>query len=96
MLNDSGFLSAGKGRDAPKAPLAHVVAAHSKHAREPALVHALLVSGLFPNVATFKRGAKHGDMRGVRTREDGRVQFHPSSVVSKMKGNLCAHTPPMF
>jgi hypothetical protein len=95
VLLDTGFLSQpsnGSGDGAPRHDrLGAAVAAHSRHAGEGALIAALLVAGLCPSVASAKQ-----TKRGVkaRTRDDGKVSFHPSSLLASApahKGCATSH-----
>lgn len=75
VLLDAGFLT---GRAVEHSSLRHVIAAHSQHAHEPALVKAVLVAGLYPNVAVTWHKKRHCS---VRTRSDGKVEYMPDSVL---------------
>lgn len=88
MLQDSGFLSNGQRRGggdaggdltAASPPLQQTIQAHSEHARDPCLVNAMLVAGLFPNVAAVTRKGRQPPR--CFTDEDGAVGFHPSSIL---------------
>ena len=88
VLQDSGFLSNGQlneGRDGERGGgggargLLATIQAHSEHAKEPCLVNAMLVAGLFPNVAAVTRRGKQPPK--CVTDEDGKVGFHPSSIM---------------
>lgn len=59
-----------------------MIEAHSSHAAEPALVKAMLVAALFPNVALIRYGGGRYITTKVRTREDGQVKLHPSSLLA--------------
>jgi hypothetical protein len=85
QLLQSGFLSNqvegrnyGGSGGKRKQSLEDIVRAHSTHAHEPCLIKALLVAGLYPNVAKADQKKKYCF---ARTFEDGRVSFHPSSVM---------------
>lgn len=77
----------GDGRDAAaRGPGARgvpeTIRAHSLHAGEPCLVNAMLVAGLFPNVAAVSRKGRRPPR--CFTDEDGQVSFHPSSILMAM------------
>lgn len=88
VLLDAGFLNKGSSATSGQQRLWDVISEHSAHAHDSKLITALLVAGLFPNITIFKRGKNH--VKKIRTREDGFVSFHPSSVVSLKSGYALA------
>lgn len=97
-LLDSGFLSRvpehsrdfglkGRGR---AAALHDTIMQHSGHAHEVALIHALLVAGLYPNIAAVRCKPKRPP--DCFTDEDGKASIHPSSLVASVNGDkyMCA------
>ena len=85
VLSDAGFLPLDDSNVTGSGPaLQRKIEAYSRHAHEAALVKAVLVAGLFPNVA-LARQKKFGSK--VSTREDGGkgIVFHPSSVLNNVR-----------
>ena len=98
-LVDSGFLNSRNGeqhRDLSfrgvgrAANLHRVIEATSGHAHEPALINAMLVAGLYPNISALRCNPRRPP--DCFTDEDGKVAVHPSSLLGSLKGDkhLCA------
>ena len=92
-LVDSGFLDSRSGeqhRDlgfkgpGRAANLQAIISATSGHAHEVALIHAMLVAGLYPNISALS--LNRGRPPDCFTDEDGKVAVHPSSLLGSLKG----------
>ena len=70
VLKETGFVDPRAG-----------VEAYNSRGRDPHMIAAILCAGLFPSVGQLK---PQGRRVGVFTREDGKVDIHPSSVNARM------------
>ena len=86
VLEEAGFLSvdAGTGPTGGQQPFRRskhqALRSLSQHAHELDLLKAILCAGTFPNVVTVNQGKRFAKFK---TREDGKVDLHPSSVNAK-------------
>jgi hypothetical protein len=84
VLLTSGFLTRGPasqdGGTISHATLQSTIDAHSSHGNEDDLVKSMLVAGLFPNITVVSRRGRRPPTRF--TNEDGKVAFHPSSLLA--------------
>lgn len=99
-LVDSGFLNSRSGgqlrgnasfKGAGRAAhLQGVIDATSGHAHEVALVHAMLIAGLYPNISALRCNPRRPP--DCFTDEDGKVAMHPGSLLGNLKGDkhMCA------
>jgi hypothetical protein len=80
---DSGFGGGDCGERTGR--LNDIVMANSKHAHQVELINAMLVAGLYPNIAAMR--CNHRRLRGCFTDEDGAVSVHPSSLLASYSGD---------
>ena len=76
LLESIGLVGGGRGgggRGAMDSPLA----SHNRHAHDVGLLRAVICAGMFPNLVCVRRRGKRCEFK---TREDGKVDLHPSSV----------------
>lgn len=62
-----------------RADLESIIKTNSGHAHEVCLIHAMLVAGLYPNIAALRCSGKRPP--DCFTHEDGKLFIHPGSLV---------------
>lgn len=102
-LLDSGFLSSRKGEH-PRynafkgggrgAGLHDIIIENSNHAHETALINAMMVAGLYPNIAAMRCNPRRPP--DCFTNEDGKVSIHPSSLLGSVFGDKHTCAPLLF